>query len=195
MHLLDRADSALMIIDLQEEFYPVTRRDVHRATLARVVDNAAWLAGVAGALGVPTIVTEEDPAGNGPTETVILEALGADSSVLSKTSFGVAGEPGVLEALRATGKQTVVLAGAETDVCVGHSALGLQALGYRVAVVVDATFSPGDAHRVGEQRLAARGIELLSAKGVYCDWMPRLEETRAFRAAHPALGQPRHFNL
>ena len=195
MHLLNRADSALMIIDLQEEFYPIARRDVHRATLARVVDNAAWLAGVASALEIPVIVTEEDPAGNGPTERVILDALEPSAQVLPKTSFGVAGEPRVLEALRATGKETVVLAGAETDVCVGHSALGLQALGFRVVVVSDATFSPGESHDHGERRLAARGIELLAAKGVYYDWLPRLEETRAFRQANPALGHPRHFNL
>ncbi len=195
MHLMDRADSALLIIDLQVEFYPVRRRDVNRAELSQVIDNAAWLARVAAALEIPTIVTEEDPAGNGPTDPRILDGLGANSAVLPKTSFGVAGEERVLAAIEATGRRTIVLAGAETDVCVGHSALGLQALGYRVVLAADATFSPGSAHEYGLQRLSARGVEQLSTKGVYYDWLPRLEETRAFRKQHPELGEPRHFNL
>lgn len=195
MQLIDRTDSALLIIDLQVDFYPAARRDVDRSTLARVTDNAAWLAGVAAALDVPVIVTEEDPESNGPTDPVIVEALPADAVVLPKTSFGVAGEQSVVAALEATGKRSVVLAGAETDVCVGHSALGLQELGYRVAVAVDAAYSPMDAHEHGLRRLAAQGVELISAKGVYYDWLPRLEETRSFRARRPDLGNPIHFNL
>lgn len=195
MHLIDRADSALLIIDLQVDFYPATRRDVDRSKLAKVVDNTAWLAAVAADLGVPVIVTEEDPGLNGSTQPAIAAKLPADATVLPKTSFGVTGEEAVLGALTATGKKSVVLVGAETDVCVGHSALGLQALGYRVAVVTDATFSPSEAHEHGLRRLAARGVELISAKGVYYDWLPRLEETRAFRARRPDLSSPVHFNL
>ena len=195
MHLIDRTDSALLIIDLQVDFYPTARRDVDRSKLAKVTDNAAWLAAVAAALDIPVIVTEEDPDLNGRTKPVIVDSLPADAVVLSKTSFGVAGEESVVAALEATGKGSVVLTGAETDVCVGHSALGLQALGYRVAVAVDATFSPLEAHDYGLRRLEARGIELLSTKGVYYDWLPRLEETRSFRARRPDLGSPIHFSL
>ncbi|WGW11514.1 isochorismatase family protein [Saxibacter everestensis] len=195
MHLLDRADSALLIIDLQPNFYPSRRRDVDRSVLTRVSDNATWLAAVAAALDVPTIVTEEDPVRNGPTHLSVLSALGQGSQVLEKTSFGVAGQAEVLSALEEAGKRTVIITGGETDICVSHSALGLKLLGYRVVVVSDAVFSPGVAHEHGLRRLGSCGVELLSAKQVFYDWLPQLDAVRAFRASYPELAEPIHFNL
>ena len=90
------------------------------------------LAGVAAALGVPAVITEEDPGRNGATDARILEALGADTPVFTKPVFGLAGCPDILAAVRATGRSTAVLAGFETDVCVAQSAVGLVDLGFRV---------------------------------------------------------------
>ena len=55
---------------------------------------------------------------------------------------------------RRSGRKTAVLVGLETDVCVAHSALGLLGHGYQVAVVADATGSPGTAHGFGLERAA-----------------------------------------
>ena len=59
----------------------------------------------------------------------------------------------ILEAVQNTNCKTAVLIGYETDVCITHSALGLLELGYQVAVVADATGSPGEAHQIGLSRI------------------------------------------
>jgi nicotinamidase-related amidase len=88
-----------------------------------------------------------------------------------------------------------VLVGAETDVCVAHSVLGLLDRGYRVAVIADATYSPGAMHDHGLRRIAEAGGVITHAKGVYYEWLRTLDAATEFRHAHAALGEPPGFSL
>jgi nicotinamidase-related amidase len=194
MPLLDVADSVLVVIDAQPGFYS-SEREVDRSGFDAARARIAWLAGVARALDVPAIVTEEDPRRNGPTDAAVIAALPDATPVFEKVVFGLAAVPEILAAVEATGRRTVVLCGIETDVCVAHSAIGLQDRGLRVAVVVDATFSPGEAHEHGLRRLADLGIERLSAKSLFYDWVGTLERARAIEATHPTLAEPPGFSL
>jgi nicotinamidase-related amidase len=194
MPLLDVADSVLVVIDAQPGFYS-SEREVDRSGFDAARARIAWLAGVARALDVPAIVTEEDPRRNGPTDAAVIAALPDATPVFEKVVFGLAAVPEILAAVEATGRRTVVLCGIETDVCVAHSAIGLQDRGLRVAVVVDATFSPGEAHEHGLRRLSDLGIERLSAKSLFYDWVGTLERARAIEATHPTLAEPPGFSL
>ncbi len=185
MRLLELIDSVLIVIDAQPGFGPPD------AVVARI----AWLAGVATALGIPVLVTEEDPARNGPTAPAILLRVPAGTAALVKPVFGLADTPEILAAVEALGRRTVVLAGFETDVCVTHSALGLLDRGYRVAVVTDATGSPGEMHELGLRRMRDAGASLVHAKGVYYEWVRTLGAARAFEAANPDLADPPGFSL
>lgn len=151
MPLLERADSLLVVIDAQPGFYAELGPEDHAAAIA-ALDRASWLVGVAAALGVPIVVTEEDPAQNGATDAGILERLPAGTPVLTKPTFGLAGSPEILQAVRDTGRGTAVLVGFETDVCIAQSAVGLVDQGLRSVVVEDATFSPGEMHARGMTR-------------------------------------------
>jgi len=185
VRLLERDDSILIVIDVQPGFGPPDA----------VVGRIAWLTGVAVALGVPVIVTEEDPARNGPTSPEVLARAPASTKAFVKPVFGLADTPEILSAVEGLGRRTVVLAGFETDVCVTHSALGLLDLGYRVAVVTDATGSPGEMHELGLRRIRDAGATLVHAKGVYYEWARTLEAARAFEAANPDLADPPGFSL
>jgi len=191
--LLDPTDSLLIVIDAQPGFSGPTATTALVATQARSV--AAWLAGVASAIGLPAIVTEEDPDANGPTDRAILERLPAGTPVLPKRMFGLAGEARIMAAIKSTGRRTAVLVGAETDVCVAQSAVGLLDRGFRVVVVADATFSPGAMQDFGLAHVRDAGAEVRHAKGVYYDWMRTVAEARAFEAGHPELGSPPGFEL
>ena len=195
MSLLSRDDCALLVIDTQEGFYGGDRNDVDRPAFERFVARVAWVAGVARALEVPVVVTEEDATTNGPTSPHVLARIPPGTPVLAKPVFASADNPPILEALAATGRRTAVLAGLETDVCVAHSAISLQDRGYRVAAVGDALFSPGAAHAHGLERLRAEGIELLSAKELFYDWTRTLEDVRALVRTHPELEHPPGFSL
>jgi len=83
----------------------------------------------------------------------------------------------------------------ETDVCVAHTAIGAVERGLRPVIVHDAVFSAGEGHANGLARLSAEGIERLSAKELYYEWLRDLPSVRAFDAAHPELATPPGFSL
>jgi nicotinamidase-related amidase len=106
-----------------------------------------------------------------------------------------ADNPAIDEAVRATGRGTAVLVGLETDVCVAQSAIGWRAAGLRAVVVHDAVFSAGAAHGFGMRRLAQEGIEMVSAKELYYEWLRTLSAVRGFDSEHPGLATPPGFSL
>jgi len=195
MPLIEREDSLLVVIDLQPGFWG-DRLDADDLRRAReVAARAAWLAGVASALGVPAVITEEEPQQNGPTDAAVLAALRPRAPIFTKPTFGLADCPDILEAIASTGRRTAVLAGYETDVCVTHSAVGLREAGYRVVVVEDAAYSPYGAQAPGIARLRDLGVELVHCKGIYYDLVRTLNGALAFRNDNPQLAEPPGFSL
>ncbi|MFI6597627.1 isochorismatase family protein [Nonomuraea sp. NPDC050536] len=190
MPLLERDDCALVIIDVQTEFYGPKRLDVDRLQLQRVAERIAWLTAVAARLDVPVVVTEEDPDWNKHTFEVIGKELPPGAVTLPKNAFAVWDNPDIAAAIEATGRGSMVLVGLETDIRVAHSAIQLTGAGKRVAVVHDATFSPGAAHEAGLRRLDAQGIETLTVKEVFYDWIRTVEAANAFHDAHRDLARP-----
>ena len=184
--LVAAADSLLVVVDVQPGF--LGKLDEPEA--ARVVERIRWLVGVAGILEVPVLVTEEQPGTNGVTAERIRERVPSAVTPFVKPVFGLAACPAILAAVREAGRSTVVLAGLETDVCVLHSALGLQASGYDVAVVEDASASPGAAHAAGVRRLSDAGVALVSTKGLFYEWVRTVERADDVDAQVVALGVP-----
>jgi nicotinamidase-related amidase len=174
MPLLDRDDTVLVVVDAQPGFLG------DEATLA--VERIAWLVALAARLGIPVVVTEEEPQRNGATDARIAARLPAGASIHRKPTFGLAGTPAILDAVRATGRRTAVVVGAETDVCVAQSAIGLRDAGFACVVVDDATFSPGEMHERGLLRVAGEGIARNHSKGVTYEWLRTVED------AHAVLG-------
>jgi nicotinamidase-related amidase len=166
--LLDAGDSLLCVIDVQPEFVAKLREDERRASF---VQRVVWVAALANALGVPTVVTEEEPDRNGATLPEIVEWLPDLTPRFVKPTFGLADVPEILGAVEATERRTAVLVGMETDVCVAHSALGLLDRDFRVVVVRDAVLAPADAHDDGIERMRAAGVTLIGAKGLFYEWV------------------------
>lgn len=192
---LDRDDCVLVVIDAQPGFYGPDREDVDRPLHGSALERGAWVTALAAAVGVPIVVTEEDPTANGPTAPDIAEVLPAETPVLDKTVFGADDNPGIDAAVRSHGRGTVILVGTETDICVAHSAIGWRAAGLRTVVIHDAVYSAGAGHRNGLNRLWQEGVELLSAKELYYEWLRTLPAVRAFDAEHPDLAHPPGFSL
>lgn len=191
--LLEREDCVLIVVDVQPGFFAASEQTSAKA--ADVVTRIAWLVRVAAALEVPIVVTEEQPDRNGPTDLTVRDALPPRTPVFTKPVFGLADVPEIVGAVDATSRQTAVLIGAETDVCVAQSALGLLDRGFRVAVVADATYSPDSMHDHGLRRIAEAGGVIVHAKGVYYEWLRTVDAAAAFRRAHPDLEEPPGFSL
>jgi nicotinamidase-related amidase len=185
--LIDPADSVLIAIDVQDFFLRKLAPEDRQPLLAHV----RWLVGTARWLGIPVIATAEDIPALGDVTAAVADLLPPGTTVHNKLVFGLAADPAILSAVEATGRRTTILVGLETDVCITHSALGLADVGFRVAVVADATASPGSAHTAGLDRLRDAGIALLSTKGLYYEWLRTVERANRCRAeCTGALGVP-----
>ena len=176
--LLEVDDSILIAIDIQPSFVQKESRDDNNALLQRM----CWVIKVANWLSVPLVVTAEDIPRNGDVSDEIVELLPPDTKIYNKMIFGLAAQPDILEAVQGTGRRTAVLIGYETDVCITHSALGLIDFGYKVAVVADATGSPGEAHQIGLERIRGAGGIIVSVKSLYYEWVLTVEKALEFEA-------------
>ena len=146
------------------------------------LDRAVWLVGLARDLDVPVVVTEEEPERNGATDPRLLYP---GTPVFRKPTFGLAGTPSILEAVRATARGTAVLVGFETDVCVYQSAVGLLDAGFRVIAVEDAISSPGEMHERGLSRLRDAGVALTHCKALAYEWVRTVERANVLPRPAP----------
>ena len=182
MPLVDHEDSVLIVIDAQHGFYGDRLPADESGRAREALDRMVWLAGVAARLGIPAVITEEDPKRNGPTSPAIAERLG-QASALIKPTFGLTGTPEIVQAVEETGRKTAVLVGFETDVCVAQSAIGLRERGMRVVVPDDAVYSPGEMHARGIARMTAEGVEINHCKGLAYEWTRTLDRSREILGA------------
>ena len=188
--LIDADDCVLILVDVQEGFL----ERVEPEAKAGLIERIAFLTLSARFCRIPVVATVESPQDWGGLHPGLVEAVG-DAPVIDKTVFGLAGDPLAGPAVRETGRGTAVLAGLETDVCVAHTGLGLLDRGWRVVVIDDATYAPGDMHAAGLRRLTAAGAEIVHAKGVYYEWVRTLPAAREFERHHPELAEPPGFSL
>jgi nicotinamidase-related amidase len=193
MPLLAVDESLLLVIDAQPGFLAQSgmeqsERDEAAAALARL----RWLAGIAGLLDVPAVVSEEAPDRNGATDAEVMARLGAASTVLVKRTFSVAGAPELLRTIEVAGRHSLVLTGFETDTCVDQSARELLDLGYRVVAVQDACFSTGPTeHARGIARMRDAGVEINDVKSVTFEWCRAVERANALDGeARERFGEP-----
>lgn len=161
MRVLEPANSALMVIDIQEKLMPAI------AGAERVITNASRLVGTARLMEIPMLATEQYPQGLGAT---VPDLLGNDIAVHSKTTFDGMRTPEIRQAIP-QGKR-IVVAGCEAHVCVLQTVLGLLDAGFDVAVVQDATGSRLDEnHKAACRRMEEHGAELVTTEMVIFEWL------------------------
>lgn len=177
--LLDVHDSLLIAIDIQPAFIKKENPAEHNPLLERM----CWVVRVASWLNIPLLVTAEDIPNSGKIAKGIEEILPPNTTIHNKMIFGLADQADILEAVQKTSRKTAVLIGYETDVCITHSALGLMDLGFRVAVVSDATGSPGEAHQTGLGRIRGAGGIIVSAKSLYYEWIRTVAKSNEYEGS------------
>jgi nicotinamidase-related amidase len=178
--LLAREDSILLLVDVQERLYPIIRD--REAVLAEIVR----LARGAVILGVPILVSEQYPKGLGHTLPAIRSAA-PDAPVLEKTTFSCGSDPGIMAAVRALERGSVVIAGIEAHICVLQTALDLLARGFRVHVATDATGTRLAGNlAIGRERTARAGAVITSVESVLFEWMERSDRDE-FRSVQALL--------
>lgn len=198
--LLDAAESQLVLVDYQIRLLPAIFEG------AQVVANAVRLGQLARLMDVPVWGTEQSPSKLG-ANVADVKALCAQT--LSKMHFsGV--EEGLGEWLRPPAKpvggnarslpkhlqkpasnvderNTVVIAGCETHICLLQTALDLLEDEFDVWVVTDACSSRTERNRdAAFDRLAGAGAELVTTEMVAFEWL-RTAEHPAFKSAQALI--------
>jgi nicotinamidase-related amidase len=176
--LLDRKRCCLAVIDVQAFFLVKLPLDQREPLVARI----AWLMQVARALEIPILATAEDIQRDGPLVPELEKLLDPGRPAFNKMVFGLHDQSDIRTAVKALGRDQFVLTGLESDVCITHSALGLKAAGYDVAVTVDACASPPPHHDIAMARLRDAGLTMTTVKGVYYEWLRDLETLAAVKA-------------
>jgi nicotinamidase-related amidase len=130
---MDRDDTALVVIDLQEKFLPV----IHN--IKEVISNAEKVIKIFKILKMPIMITEQYPKGLGKTVEEISNLI--ETEPIEKISFSCFGEEKFLESIGKFNIENLVLLGIESHVCVLNTAIDAIKRGYVPYVVVDATSS------------------------------------------------------
>jgi nicotinamidase-related amidase len=134
---LSRDRAAFLLIDFQEAL----ARAMPAEVMPRVARNTQILLTAARRLGLPVLATEQYPKGLGRT-IPDLQPLLEGSEIVEKLSFSCVRAPALAAELeRIRPRNTVIVAGMETHVCVYQTVLDLRARGLEVQVPRDAVAS------------------------------------------------------
>ncbi len=171
---IDARASTLLLIDFQAKLMPAIDNG------SAVIANARRLVEAAAMLGVPTLFTEQNPKGLGPTAP---ELAPDPSLVVHKMTFDACREPGFLP--RLPEGRSLVVAGCEAHVCVLQTVLQLIENGRQVFFVCDAIGSRRpESKEIAIRRMECHGADPVTTEMVLFEWLetaqnPRFREVAA----------------
>ena len=172
---LDRDDSSLLIIDIQEKLAAVMNMK------DSVVRNCLHLIELSKMLNMPVVVTEQYPKGLGRTVEDIRNAVPGNRPV-EKLTFSCCEEPEFMNEVKAPGRKTVILTGMETHICVLQTCIGLLHNGFDVHLVSDAVCSRTKENwKTGVEFMRDAGAVITSTETVLFQLLKRAG-TEEFRA-------------
>jgi nicotinamidase-related amidase len=166
--LLDAEDAVIALLDHQTGLF----QTVHDISIAELRANTTMLARLAALMNIPLITSASVPDGpNGPLMPEIHEAAPHAVFVPRKGEINAWDNEDFVRTVRATGRNTLIIAGVWTSVCVAFPALDAKAAGYNVHAVLDASGDPSEfVSRITMTRLAHAGVVTTSANAVLCEF-------------------------
>jgi len=179
---LEAGQSALVVIDIQEKLIPpIFRKD-------ELVRNAQLLIRAAGILKIPALVSTQYAKGLGATVPEIASLLQGTGAV-DKTMFSCFGSDVFCSLLKRLPGQrnTLLLCGMESHICVTQTALAALREGYLVHVASDAVSSRTESNwKVGLERMRAAGAVISSTEMMIYELM-RSSSSAEFKHLLPHL--------
>jgi nicotinamidase-related amidase len=166
-------DCALVLIDYQKEMFEVIRSE----TDADLVElHVKLLAKSAKAFGVPIVLSTVGVGFgfNGPTRPSVLAELEGIEPI-DRTSMNAFEDEAFREAVKATGRKRLIIAGLHTEICLTFATVSALQGGYDVMFVTDAVGGRSQiAHRTAIERLSHAGGVATTALAVttelFRDW-------------------------
>jgi nicotinamidase-related amidase len=164
---LSKDDAAVLLVDHQagllslvQDFSP----DEFRNNILALADAAKYFK-------LPTILTTSFENGpNGPLMPELKAMFPAAPFIPRPGQINAWDNEDFVQAVKATGRKQLLIAGVVTDVCVAFPALSAIEAGYEVFAVTDASGTFNEAVRhAAWARMAAAGVQLVNWFGVCCE--------------------------
>lgn len=130
-YILEKSQTALVVVDLQEAFRSPLPDFAEITVLTSIAVRGFSL------LEIPVIVTEQYPKGLGRTAEEILLSLPETAAIIEKTSFSSCGADPFREKLQELNAKQILLCGIEAHICVNQTAHDLLSEGYQVHLLQD----------------------------------------------------------
>lgn len=173
---------ALVVIDIQQKLLPpIFNKD-------QLVRNTSLLVRLAKILNIPTLLTTQYAKGLGRTVPEIAELLPGVEEI-DKLEFGCFGKDAFCSAVKSLpgNRNTMLLCGMETHICVMQTALGALDQGYLVHVASDAVGSRAESNwKVGIERMRDAGCVISSTEMMMYELL-RQSGSAAFKELLPYL--------
>lgn len=169
LDLLTPDNSVLLLVDYQ----PAMFKGVGSGDRTIIKNSAIAAAKAASILGVPTVLTSIHPEGNGEFIKEITDLFPKVKVLARKMpSFDALEEEAVMAAVKATGRQKLVVSGLWTSMCFSFTTLhGLRA-GMDVYGLMDAGGDATmDAHKYGIKRMLQAGVIPITWETITSEWM------------------------
>ena len=164
--LLRPEDSVLVLIDHQP--YQLANVNSHEPQM--VINNTVGLAKAAKAFGVPAILTSVIAARGGLLFPQITDVF-PGQEVIDRTFINTWEDKTTVDAVKATGRKQLIIAGLWTEVCVAMPTIQALGEGWDVTVVTDASGGTSvEAHEVAIQRMIAAGANMMTWLAVASEW-------------------------
>ncbi|MCR6702653.1 MAG: hydrolase [Dokdonella sp.] len=164
--LLRPEDSVLVLIDHQP--YQLANLNSHDPHM--VANNSAGLAKAAKAFGVPTILTSVIAERGGLIFPQITDVF-PGQEVIDRTLINTWQDPKVVDAVKATGRKQLIIAGLWTEVCVAMPVIQALGEGWDVTVVTDACGGVStESHEIAIQRMIGAGANVMTWLAVAAEW-------------------------
>jgi len=157
---LEADQCALIVIDIQEKLLaPIFEKE-------RLVKNSQLLIRLAGILKMPVLMSTQYAKGLGKTVPEIASLL-PETAAIDKQMFSCFGSDAFCSVLKRLpgNRNTVLLCGMESHICVTQTALGAVREGYIVHVASDAVSSRTEWNwHIGLERMRAAGAVISSTE-------------------------------
>lgn len=179
---LNMNECALVVIDIQQKLLPpIFNKE-------QLVRNTSLLVRLAKILNIPTLLTTQYAKGLGATVPEIASLMDGVEAI-DKVDFSCFGKDTFCSAVKSLpGKRnTMLLCGMETHICVMQTALGALEQGYLVHVASDAVGSRAESNwRVGIERMRDAGCVISSTEMMMYELL-RQSGSAAFKELLPYL--------
>ncbi len=159
--MIDVNECVIVLIDVQERLVAMLNKQEPVLKYSSRLSNAASI------MGIPTILTEQYPQGLGKTVLDVASAADSSAIYIEKTSFSAMQTPEFVDALKSTGKKTVIISGIETHICVYQTVTELIEVGYNVVVAKDACASrSSDCFKTGIELMKDTGAVISNVETI-----------------------------